>query len=129
MNVHVYGLHLARAGARIAARCRDHGVDPTNPILLVMACTEGPHQLAAAVANWGERPLTVDNKTGRLSGVVELAAQSLTAEALTHPDQLFAKTDDGMPAPVGEDGQRAIVWADLSSPTAVQVGDPRARAS
>lgn len=129
MNVHVYGLYLARSGARIAARCREHGVDGNGPILLVMACTEGPHQLASAVADWGERPLTVDNKTGRLTGVVQLATGQLVQFAAQHPNQLLAKESSGHPPAADANGNRTIVWADLSNPTPVEVGNPRARAS
>lgn len=123
----VYVLYLPRAGARIVARCRDFDVDATQPILLVMASSRGPRQFADAIASWGERPLVV-GKDDRLAGVVEAAAANITDFARQHPDTLIAREASGLPAPADANGERVVIWADLSSPTPVQVGDPRARA-
>lgn len=126
MNLNVYGVYLPRGGARLAERCRHYDVDPKLPLLLVMACDEGPHQLAAAVAAWGERPLTVD-KTGTFKDVTLIYTGSITDFARQYPRRLLAKTATGLPPARDADGIRRIVWADLSDAGTVDVGDPRAR--
>lgn len=128
MNLTVYGLYLARAGARIAARCADYDIDATAPILLVMACDGGPARLASEVAAWGERPLVV-GKDGALSGVLPLRADNLTGFARQYPNRLLATAATGLPRPREADGSRPLVWADLGESTPVEVGDFRARVS
>ena len=118
-EVRVYGRLLRRANARIAQQCSTNGVNPREPILLVLATTGGPHRLAEESARWGE--LLAVGKGADTPGIIEVRAEAITSFARQHPERLIAKSGNGMPAPRDNKGDRTTAWADLGDPDTAKV--------
>lgn len=112
-ELRVYGHYVSRPGAKISEICRRHAIDPSEPLLLVMATTRGPVVFANTIAAAGSRPVSVD-KHGKFEKIVDIRTDSLVAFAAQHPDTLLATSASGQPPEKHPDGSRLRVWADLS---------------
>lgn len=115
-ELRVYGHYLPKPGTRIAQVCRRYDVDPTEPVLLVMATRRGPDALATALASAGERPVSVD-KHGKFERIVEIRTDSLSGFATQHPERLLGTAATGRPPTADARGLRPRVWADLAETT------------